>query len=72
MPAQWRTIGPLVGRTGGQCQERYERLLDEAAGGDMETEARKLKPGEIDPHPGEFIVYIFMNYTTFVYLKHNT
>ena len=31
MPAQWRTIGPLVGRTAGQCQERYERLLDEAA-----------------------------------------
>lgn len=53
MPAQWRTIGPLVGRTGGQCQERYERLLDEAAGEDAEGqgEARKLKPGEIDPHP---------------------
>ena len=55
MPAQWRTIGPLVGRTGGQCQERYERLLDEAAGGgDEETSgsaARKLRPGEIDPHP---------------------
>ncbi|KAL3796470.1 hypothetical protein ACHAWO_011342 [Cyclotella atomus] len=55
MPAQWRTIGPLVGRTGGQCQERYERLLDEAAGGgDEEGEAggaRKLRPGEIDPHP---------------------
>ena len=31
MPAQWRTIGPLVGRTAAQCQERYERLLDEAA-----------------------------------------
>jgi len=66
MPAQWRTIGPLVGRTAGQCQERYERLLDEAAmaagggggsGGDgieegMEAaSARKLRPGEIDPHP---------------------
>eukprot|EP00559_Dactyliosolen_fragilissimus_P000979 CAMPEP_0184857660 /NCGR_PEP_ID=MMETSP0580-20130426/2808_1 /TAXON_ID=1118495 /ORGANISM="Dactyliosolen fragilissimus" /LENGTH=944 /DNA_ID=CAMNT_0027353379 /DNA_START=74 /DNA_END=2908 /DNA_ORIENTATION=- len=32
MPAQWRTIGPLVGgRTAIQCQERYEKLLDEAA-----------------------------------------
>ena len=63
MPAQWRTIGPLVGRTGGQCQERYERLLDEAAGGGEAGEddggaagggglgARKLRPGEIDPHP---------------------
>ena len=61
MPAQWRTIGPLVGRTGGQCQERYERLLDEAAGGSQEEDghaqdggamaARKLRPGEIDPHP---------------------
>ena len=73
MPAQWRTIGPLVGRTAGQCQERYERLLDEAAmaasgGGEPGTAsaaglevgeggvsaasaARKLRPGEIDPHP---------------------
>lgn len=66
MPAQWRTIGPLVGRTAGQCQERYERLLDEAAtaaGGiaagsseldeslDAASSARKLRPGEIDPHP---------------------
>ncbi|KAL7484764.1 hypothetical protein ACHAW6_010386 [Cyclotella cf. meneghiniana] len=57
MPAQWRTIGPLVGRTGGQCQERYERLLDEAAGtaddegGEGGSAARKLRPGEIDPHP---------------------
>ncbi|KAK1744126.1 cell division cycle 5-like protein [Skeletonema marinoi] len=65
MPAQWRTIGPLVGRTGGQCQERYERLLDEAAGGGEAgggneedggavggaIAARKLRPGEIDPHP---------------------
>ncbi|KAL3762409.1 hypothetical protein ACHAW5_010703 [Stephanodiscus triporus] len=67
MPAQWRTIGPLVGRTAGQCQERYERLLDEAAmaaGGEGPTgadaassssssssSARGLRPGEIDPHP---------------------
>jgi pre-mRNA-splicing factor CDC5/CEF1 len=64
MPAQWRTIGPLVGRTAGQCQERNERLLDEAAmaaggdvgataaeGGNEGMSARGLKPGEIDPHP---------------------
>jgi pre-mRNA-splicing factor CDC5/CEF1 len=32
MPAQWKTIGPLVGgRTAVQCQERYETLLDQAA-----------------------------------------
>jgi len=77
LPAQWRTIGPLVGRTATQCQERYERLLDEAAsaaagGGDpgaaatgsgaeegavdehaaaAAAHARKLRPGQIDPHP---------------------
>lgn len=77
LPAQWRTVGPLVGRTATQCQERYERLLDEAASaaaaaaggegvpaaegaeGDAADEhaaaaaahARKLRPGQIDPHP---------------------
>jgi hypothetical protein len=30
MPAQWRTIAPLVGRTAAQCIEHYERLLDSA------------------------------------------
>jgi len=64
MPAQWRTVGPLVGRTAAQCQER---LLDEAAaasaggmgggeagvgvGDDGGAGARKLRPGEIDTHP---------------------
>ena len=71
MPAQWKTIGPLVGgRTAVQCQERYETLLDQAAsagdddgegadgGGKMEageegvaSSARKLRAGDIDPHP---------------------
>ncbi len=69
MPAQWKTIGPLVGgRTAVQCQERYEMLLDQAAsrgddddakmGGDGEggeeggaSTARKLRAGDIDPHP---------------------
>jgi len=49
LPAQWRTIGPLVGRTASQSQERYETLLDEAAGGGGRREG--FKPGEIDPHP---------------------
>lgn len=67
LPSQWRTIAPLVGRTAAQCQSRYEALLDEAAssGGDGSSEVaaaagggvagsgapRKLRPGEIDPHP---------------------
>ncbi|CAI2319888.1 unnamed protein product [Caenorhabditis sp. 36 PRJEB53466] len=56
MPTQWRTIAPIVGRTSAQCLERYEHLLDEAQrkaeGLDEEaSEARKLKPGEIDPTP---------------------
>jgi pre-mRNA-splicing factor CDC5/CEF1 len=66
MPAQWKTIGPLVGgRTAVQSQERYETLLDQAAsasggGGEdndaegeegMASSARKLRTGDIDPHP---------------------
>eukprot|EP01138_Halocafeteria_seosinensis_P007246 gb/GECG01007409.1/.p1 GENE.gb/GECG01007409.1/~~gb/GECG01007409.1/.p1 ORF type:complete len:791 (+),score=176.03 gb/GECG01007409.1/:1-2373(+) len=53
MPAQWRTIAPMVGRTASQCIERYERLLDEAQGREVDTkdDPRKLRPGEIDPHP---------------------
>ena len=31
MPAQWRTIAPIVGRTPAQCLEHYDRLLDAAA-----------------------------------------
>ena len=34
MPAQWRTIAPIVGRTAAQCQEKYEQLLDAAANQD--------------------------------------
>lgn len=59
MPTQWRTIAPAVGRTAAQCLERYEKLLDMAAeeqetGGRGEnslSSLRKLKPGDIDPHP---------------------
>ncbi|KJE89548.1 cell division cycle 5-like protein, variant [Capsaspora owczarzaki ATCC 30864] len=56
MPTQWRTIAPMIGRTAAQCLEHYERLLDQAqareTGEDVSTsEARKLRPGEIDPHP---------------------
>lgn len=61
MPAQWKTIGPLVGRTATQCQEHYEKLLDEAAGVGKDDEdasgtsnnlrAQPLRVGQIDSHP---------------------
>ena len=56
MPTQWRTIAPIVGRTATQCLERYERLLDLASGReeglmDGKDDPRRLRPGEIDPHP---------------------
>mmetsp|Transcript_66749 Transcript_66749/g.118094 ORF Transcript_66749/g.118094 Transcript_66749/m.118094 type:complete len:797 (-) Transcript_66749:68-2458(-) len=52
-PTQWRTIAPIVGRTAYQCLEHYEKLLDQAQGRDEmdEDDPRRLKPGEIDPHP---------------------
>eukprot|EP00172_Hildenbrandia_rubra_P001862 Plantae.Rhodophyta-Hildenbrandia_rubra.ctg24777.p1 GENE.Plantae.Rhodophyta-Hildenbrandia_rubra.ctg24777~~Plantae.Rhodophyta-Hildenbrandia_rubra.ctg24777.p1 ORF type:complete len:715 (-),score=179.11 Plantae.Rhodophyta-Hildenbrandia_rubra.ctg24777:954-3098(-) len=34
MPTQWRSIAPMVGRTAGQCLERYEELLEEAQRGE--------------------------------------
>lgn len=53
MPNQWRTIAPIVGRTAAQCMEHYERLLDQAQEqiGEATEDARKLRPGEIDPAP---------------------
>lgn len=56
MPSQWRTIAPIIGRTPAQCLEHYEKLLDEAQGGADGSsasllEAKKLRPGEIDPAP---------------------
>jgi len=55
MPTQWRTIAPIVGRTPTQCLERYEKLLDMAAGRedgyDGKDDPRRLRPGEIDPNP---------------------
>ncbi|RYG96371.1 hypothetical protein EON65_54515, partial [archaeon] len=67
MPNQWRTIAPIVGRTAAQCMEHYEGLLDAAQAEMQEEgeqggegsggvgvggkEARKLRPGEIDPTP---------------------
>ena len=61
MPNQWRTIAPIVGRTAGQCMEHYEKLLDQAqeqamkesssSSGAVADDARRLRPGEIDPHP---------------------
>mmetsp|Transcript_5234 Transcript_5234/g.7391 ORF Transcript_5234/g.7391 Transcript_5234/m.7391 type:complete len:888 (+) Transcript_5234:157-2820(+) len=66
MPAQWKTIGPLIGRTATQCQEHYEQLLDEAAASSQDVDVKKaadasqelrqrtqqaLRPGQIDSHP---------------------
>lgn len=57
MPTQWRTIAPIVGRTAGQCLERYQRLLDDAEikdetdKGPTGDDVRKLRPGEVDPDP---------------------
>ncbi|KAL3945317.1 MAG: hypothetical protein SGBAC_000593 [Bacillariaceae sp.] len=57
MPAQWKTIGPLVGRTATQCQEHYEKLLDEAAAGkgdddnEQSLRSQPLRVGQIDSHP---------------------
>lgn len=58
MPAQWKTVAPLVGRTSAQCQEHYELLLDQAAGAASGTEGdgagaslRSFTPGQIDSHP---------------------
>jgi pre-mRNA-splicing factor CDC5/CEF1 len=54
MPTQWRTIAPIVGRTAGQCLERYEFLLDAAQKevGEMDKDdggidPRRLRAGEI-------------------------
>ena len=64
LPAQWKTIAPMIGRTAVQCQEHYEKLLDDAAaaagGSNGDTgvsgtaslrEQTALRPGQIDPHP---------------------
>eukprot|EP00605_Chrysophyceae_sp_TOSAG23-4_P002892 GSChrysophyteH1.ASY1.ANO1.3187.1 assembled CDS len=52
MPNQWRSIAPIVGRTAGQCIEKYEKLLDSASGaGDGSTSSSVPKLGEIDPNP---------------------
>lgn len=56
MPAQWRTIAPIVGRTPAQCLEHYEKLLDAAQATDgvridPRDDPRRLRPGEIDTKP---------------------
>ncbi len=61
MPAQWRSIAPVVGRTATQCQAKYEDLLDRAArkadpegAGDVDgagSSSRELRAGEIDVQP---------------------
>lgn len=32
VPNQWRTISPMMGRTATHCVERYQKLLDDASG----------------------------------------
>jgi len=54
MPTQWRTIAPMVGRTAGQCLERYSQLLDGAAGAydaDEQGAGIDVRLGEVDPNP---------------------
>lgn len=53
MPAQWRTISPVVGRTPSQCLGRYEKLLDASCTDNHEfyEDPRRLRAGEIDPNP---------------------
>jgi pre-mRNA-splicing factor CDC5/CEF1 len=65
MPAQWKTIAPIVGRTAAQCQEHYEYLLDQAATEEGTTaggttggasaavlrQQQSLRPGQIDAAP---------------------
>lgn len=65
MPSQWKTIAAsLEGRTAIQCQEHYERLLDEAALSNQQSQGdtanaassealrrHTLRPGDIDSHP---------------------
>lgn len=57
LPAQWKTVAPLVGRTANQCQEHYEYLLDAQAtegapaSADAARRQEALRPGQIDTHP---------------------
>jgi len=60
LPAQWKTIAPMVGRTASQCQEHYEYMLDQAVSGEGGEDAKQsavaattggLRPGQIDSHP---------------------
>jgi len=63
MPTQWRSIAPVVGRTAAQCLQRYDQLLEQAARADAADpeeaeaiahaarDAKRLRPGEIDPAP---------------------
>ncbi len=52
MPNQWRSIAPIIGRTAGQCLERYEKLLEQFQESEVSWgDAKRLRPGEIDPAP---------------------
>jgi pre-mRNA-splicing factor CDC5/CEF1 len=55
LPNQWRSIGPVVGRTPSQCLERYEHLLTQAQEKDgvydPSNDPKKLRANDFDPHP---------------------
>lgn len=58
MPQQWRTIGPIVGRTATQCLEHYEQLLEqmnraqeESTEGPSLSELKQPREGERDAAP---------------------
>ena len=42
MPAQWRTIAPIVGRTAAQCIEHYEKLLYVLSGVKLDKTRRQF------------------------------
>ena len=48
MPNQWRTIAPMIGRTASQCLEHYEKLLDQAQGGEGVLEATRARDAEFN------------------------
>ncbi|CAN3371127.1 pre-mRNA-splicing factor Cef1p [Diutina catenulata] len=51
LPNQWRTIGPLVGRTATQSAERYQQLIDEVVGTEGGDDLGLTGPG-IESVPG--------------------
>lgn len=55
MPCQWRTIAQIIKRPPAMCMEHHDELIEQAFGKSEVrsslAELRRLRPGEIDPHP---------------------